>query len=68
MRCDTAAQGLEFPWWPKAVEDLSVNSQSNGFHVQEMPSLIVFMEACDDVDQKEVRAWVVVAVVVFIRS
>ncbi|CAM9377780.1 unnamed protein product [Ectocarpus sp. 4 AP-2014] len=49
------AKGLEFPWWPKAVEDLSVNSQSNGFHVQEMPSLIVFMEACDDVDQEEVE-------------
>lgn len=37
------------------MEDLAVNSQSNGFHVQEMPSLIVFMEAADDVDQKEVK-------------
>lgn len=32
-----------------------MNGQSNGFHVQEMPSLIVFMEAADDVDQKAVR-------------
>eukprot|EP00903_Cladosiphon_okamuranus_P008393 g8069.t1 len=48
-------KGLEFPWWPKAVEDLAVHSHSNGFHVQEMPALIVFMEAADDVDQKEVE-------------
>lgn len=49
------AKGMEFPWWPKAVEDLAVHSQSNGFHVQEMPALIVFMEAADDVDQREVE-------------
>ena len=36
------------------MEDLAIQSQSNGFHVQEMPALIVFMEAADDVDQKEV--------------
>lgn len=48
-------QGLEFPWWPKPVEDLSVNSQSNGYHVQELPALIVFMEAADDLEQKEVN-------------
>eukprot|EP00904_Undaria_pinnatifida_P007040 jgi/Undpi1/3466/HiC_scaffold_16.g06838.m1 len=47
------AKGLEFPWWPKPVEDLSVNPLSNGFHVQEMPSLIVFMEGADDIAQKE---------------
>lgn len=49
-----ASQGVEFPWWPKPVEDLAVSNESNGFHIQEMPSLIVFMEAADDVDQEEV--------------
>lgn len=47
-------QGLEFPWWPKPVEDLGMSSQSNGFHLQELPSLVVFMEAADDLEQKEV--------------
>lgn len=54
-----ASQGLEFPWWPKPVEDMSVNGLSNGFHVQEMPSLVVFMEGADDIAQKEVRTMVV---------
>lgn len=49
-----ASQGVEFPWLPKPVEDLAVSGESNGFHIQDMPSLIVFMEAADDVDQKEV--------------
>lgn len=48
-------QGLEFPWWPKAVEDLSVSGQSNGYHLQEMPALVVFMEGADDHEQKEVK-------------
>lgn len=51
------AQGLEFPWWPKPIEDLAVSSQSNGFHLQEMPALIVFMEGADDMEQKEVCAF-----------
>ena len=32
-----------------------MTTQSNGHHLQEVPSLIVFMEAADDMDQKEVR-------------
>ncbi|CAM9344144.1 unnamed protein product, partial [Sphacelaria rigidula] len=49
-------KGLEFPWWPKPIEDLGVSSQSNGFHLQEIPSLVIFMEAADDMEQKEVEA------------
>lgn len=48
------------------MEDLAVHSQSNGFHVQEMPALIVFMEAADDVDQKEVRTYVRTSILIWL--
>ena len=41
-----------------------MNGLSNGFHVQEMPSLVVFMEGADDIAQKEVRTTGVCGVVV----
>merc|ERR1719498_1153375 len=33
-------QGADFPWYPKPVEELSATVESNGFDVNEKPSLI----------------------------
>jgi len=45
--------GADFPWAPKPIADLATTTECNGSDINETPSLVVFVEGCNDDAQAE---------------
>jgi len=52
--------GSDFPWGPKALEDLAKTADCNGSDINESPSLILLMDGCDAATQEELKRGIAV--------
>mmetsp|Transcript_29510 Transcript_29510/g.47997 ORF Transcript_29510/g.47997 Transcript_29510/m.47997 type:complete len:416 (-) Transcript_29510:186-1433(-) len=54
-KIDADENAENFPWAPEPMEDLGVTAECMGSDINEKPSLVLFMEGVDDLQQDE--AW-----------